>query len=423
MEFDVDVAIPSEKGRLEDKIEMLNKTIREITMKKTNIWCLNCREEGHTNDMCQHQTVKVIQIEQLCDIYHNLTQHATSDYPYNLRKQKQYWCAISQESMHNTVDYVLNVINHRSVYKTKVIPTDQNQSTNYRSTNYSRGGYSGWGRFYSQGGHNQNRYQNNPPRWPRCWSFHKDSHFSVDCPYKDKIDLKFCNTCGVGEHSLEDCPIMLEKIMNKKIVKTLSYVPKINMTFAKNLQVITRHGTKTGLNKNEPDPIKIIQKDDYPNTDKQKELYKDAKKVFQELSDNEEQYKSNTIKEILHLLSNEKATQRQVDVLSILKEEAYIPKITKNIAYMGSNIQNDFDPQVDLQINELLIPKVVLDFGSQENILTKNILEKLGRPQLVKSKYYLKLDDRGLIEPLGLCKNIETTIMGITVKIDFKVIE
>ena len=52
------------------------------------------------------------------------------------------------------------------------------------------------------------------------------------------------------------------------------------MTFAKNLQVITRYGTKTGLAKNEPEPIKIIQKDDYPNTDKQKELYKEEEKVF-----------------------------------------------------------------------------------------------------------------------------------------------
>ena len=73
--------------------------------------------------------------------------------------------------------------------------------------------------------------------------------------------------------------------------------------------------------------------------------------------------------------------------MSILKEEVYTPKVSKNIAYMGSNIQNDFDPQVDLQINELLITKVVLDFRSQVNILTKNTWEKLGRPQLVKSKY------------------------------------
>jgi hypothetical protein len=171
---------------------------------------------------------------------------------------------------------------------------------------------------------------------------------------------------------------MLKKIINKKTVNTLSCVPKYNIDDTKNLQVITRRGKKTGLDINEPKILKIIQKDDYPNIDKQKELYKDAEEIFQELSNNEEHYKSNTIKEILHLLSNEKATQILVDVMSILKEEVYTPKVSKNIAYMGSNIHNDFDPQVDLQINELLIPKVVLDFGSQVNILTKSTWEKVG---------------------------------------------
>ena len=48
----VDVSIPSEKGQLEDKIEMLHKTMRELTLNKTNVWCSNCREEGHIKDMC-----------------------------------------------------------------------------------------------------------------------------------------------------------------------------------------------------------------------------------------------------------------------------------------------------------------------------------------------------------------------------------
>ena len=112
-----------------------------------------------------------------------------------------------------------------------------------------------------------------------------------------------------------------------------------------------------------------------------------------------------------------------VDVLSILKEETNTPNITKNIAYMSSNTQSDFDPQVDLQINEFLIPRVVLDLRSQFNILTKSTRENLGRPRLVKSDYYLKLADQGLIEPLGLCRNIQTTKMGISIKNDFKVIE
>ena len=135
------------------------------------------------------------------------------------------------------------------------------------------------------------------------------------------------------------------------------------------------------------------------------------------------QSKSNTIKETLHLLSNEKASQRLVDVLYILKEESNTPKITKNIAYMSTNTQSDFDPQVNLKINEILIPRGVLDFRSQVNIPTKSTWEKLGRPQFVKSYYYLKLTDQGLIEPLGLCRNIHITIMRISIKIDFKVIE
>ena len=76
--------------------------------------------------------------------------------------------------------------------------------------------------------------------------------------------------------------------------------------------------------------------------------------------------------------SNEKDAQRLVDILSILKEESITPRISTNIAYMSSNTQNDFDPQVDLQINKFLIPRVVLDFGSQVNILTKDTWEKLG---------------------------------------------
>ena len=71
MEFDIDVAISSEKGRLEDKIEMLSKTIRDLTMAKTNIWCSNYREEGHTKESCRHQTVRVIQSKQFCDICRN----------------------------------------------------------------------------------------------------------------------------------------------------------------------------------------------------------------------------------------------------------------------------------------------------------------------------------------------------------------
>ena len=47
MEFNVDVSILTEKGRLEEKIEILHKTIRDLSLQKTNVWCSICWEEGH----------------------------------------------------------------------------------------------------------------------------------------------------------------------------------------------------------------------------------------------------------------------------------------------------------------------------------------------------------------------------------------
>ena len=123
--------------------------------------------------------------------------------------------------------------------------------------------------------------------------------------------MKYCNTCGVGDHSLEDYPIVLETIINKKLVNNLSCVPKSYVHSAKNIQVITRCGTRTGYDKDITELIKHIEKNDYPNCQKQKDLFKDAKFFFEEIVGNEdkEQAKNHIIKEILHLLSNEKDAQ------------------------------------------------------------------------------------------------------------------
>lgn len=62
----------------------------------------------------------------------------------------------------------------------------------------------------------------------------------------------------MGDHSLEDYPIMLEKIMNKKTVNSFPCVPKTDMNCVKNLQVVTRYGIRTRLDKKESEPIKYI---------------------------------------------------------------------------------------------------------------------------------------------------------------------
>ena len=90
----------------------------------------------------------------------------------------------------------------------------------------------------------------------------------------------------MGDHSLEDCPTILEKINKKKHVNFLSCVQKCDIIHTNNLHVVTRHGKKTG---NDNLRIrKIKNKDDYHNPIKQKQLYNDASHMFQEFSRQEE---------------------------------------------------------------------------------------------------------------------------------------
>ena len=167
MEFDVDVSISMEKGRLEGIIKMIYKTIRDLSLQKANILCSN-REI--TKDTCRHQVVWVIETQHFYAICQEITQHLTTDCPYNLKNKKQYWCAIYEEETHNTVDWDLNAKNHKVVYKTEVIPNDQGQSTNFKSNVYNpRGRYNDWIKYNGWGGYNNlDQYQNNSTRRPRC---------------------------------------------------------------------------------------------------------------------------------------------------------------------------------------------------------------------------------------------------------------
>ena len=55
--------------------------------------------------------------------------------------------------------------------------------------------------------------------------------------------------------------------------------------------------------------------------------------------------------------------------------------------------------------------------------MTRYIWEQLGRPRLYESGIYLKLSDQDLIEPIRVWRNVDTTIKGISTKVDFEIID
>ena len=137
--------------------------------------------------------------------------------------------------------------------------------------------------------------------------------------YKDRTDLKLCTHYGVGDHSLEDCPTMLEKINTKKNVNVLSCVQKNDVITTKNIHIVTRQGTKTGLDN--PRISNIKDTNIYPDPVKEKETYKQATHVFQDIAWQEDidNSRPNTINQLIQLVQKDKSVSQFIDLLHEIK--------------------------------------------------------------------------------------------------------
>ena len=142
----------------------------------------------------------------------------------------------------------------------------------------------------------------------------------MDCPYKDRTDLKFYTSCGVGNLSLEDCPTILDIINKKTNVNVFYCVKKSDIICRKNLHIVTIQGTKIG-----EDNLRIRRikdKNEYPNPIKQKKLYNDASNMFQEFARQEDvdDNLQNTLHELLNLIHKDKSVEQFIELMHNIKK-------------------------------------------------------------------------------------------------------
>ena len=117
----------------------------------------------------------------------------------------------------------------------------------------------------------------------------------------------------------------------------------------------------------------------------------------------------NTLHELLNLIHKDKSVAQFIELMYNIKKNDTHKQI-KSICCLNKNEKNDADLLVDLEIEGYHVLQVVLDFGSQVNIMTWDTWEQLGSPRLNESSIYLKLADQGLIEPIGIWRNVDAMI-------------
>ena len=85
--------------------------------------------------------------------------------------------------------------------------------------------------------------------------------------------------------------------------------------------------------------------------------------------------RKNTVKELIRLVQNDKSVSQFIDLLYNIKHNNNTKKQTKNICSLNQKDKSDADPLVDLEIQGYHVRQVVLNFGSQVNIMTRDTWE------------------------------------------------
>jgi hypothetical protein len=81
---------------------------------------------------------------------------------------------------------------------------------------------------------------------------------------------------------------------------------------------------------------------------------------------------NNFNEEFLQLLKENKSVGFLIDLLNILREYKINKRPVKSVRKLSQDrTTSEFDPQVDLEVDGYMIKQVMVDFGSQVNVLHK----------------------------------------------------
>ena len=86
-------------------------------------------------------------------------------------------------------------------------------------------------------------------------------------------------------------------------------------------------------------------------------------------------------------------------------------------------LQSGWEMWLTTQIGEYEMDQVILDLGSDANVLPKQTWQCVGRPALQWSPIQLRMANQQKIVPMGRLQGVTMDIEGARTQTDFKVIE
>jgi len=121
----------------------------------------------------------------------------------------------------------------------------------------------------------------------------------------------------------------------------------------------------------------------------------------------------------MKLLRSQSALESLQKVIESCEQQRNIPK-GRNVNRVRRTGQ---EMRLSAQIGDFDMNDIILDLGSEVNVLTRQTWELMGEPRLEWSPIPLKLANQQKIVPLGRCSDVPIDIDGVRTLADFEVIE
>ena len=95
----------------------------------------------------------------------------------------------------------------------------------------------------------------------------------------------------------------------------------------------------------------------------------------------------------------------------------------KNINHLYTKRRERREFRLNANIGNFNMGDVILDLGSEVNVLPKKMWKCMGEPALGYSLVQLKLANQGKVLPIGILKGVTIDLDGVCTMEDFEVVE
>ena len=125
----------------------------------------------------------------------------------------------------------------------------------------------------------------------------------------------------------------------------------------------------------------------------------------------------------INLIKDERDIQELQNLIRQYEIGSIAPLLNKTVHQVSKKRRKNKELHLNSQIGDYDIDYVVLDLGSEFNVMTKRTWALMGKPKLIYSPINLRMANQQAVSPFGRLEHVPMEIDGVRTFVDFEVIE